>query len=62
VIIIGTRAEGSDGDGGAGSDEASCSKPHFGQVHVVAPGFAWNRAPHERQTTKPHSLPHDEHV
>lgn len=29
---------------------------------MVDPGLEWKRDPQERQTTKPHSLPHDEHV
>jgi hypothetical protein len=64
VIVIGAGAvtTGSAGAGGGGSDDASCSRPHRGQVQVVVPGFAWNRDPQERQITNPHSLPHDEQV
>jgi hypothetical protein len=62
VIIIGAGVAGSAGAEGGGSAEASWSRPQRGQVQLVAPGFEWNRDPHDRQTTNPHSLPHDEQV
>lgn len=29
---------------------------------MAEPGLAWNRDPHDLQTTNPHRFPHDEHV
>ena len=62
AVGAGAVGAGSGSVGRGGSAEASCSRPHRGHVHVVAPGFEWKRDPHDRQTTNPQSVPHDEHV